>query len=112
MVLPNQIGVQHYDDTILKKIKRDCYTRDTIKAIRLLKQVGLKVVVHLMPDLPGSSPEKDKWMFKQAIENPELQFDDVKIYPTAVCKSHDKNLIVYSEIGEWYRMVPTNLIVK
>ena len=98
-----QIGVQHYDDTILKKIKRDCYTRDTIKAIRLLKQVGLKVVVHLMPDLPGSSPEKDKWMFKQAIENPELQFDDVKIYPTAVCKSHDKNLIVYSEIGEWYK---------
>lgn len=97
-----QIGVQHYDDVILKKIKRDCYTRDTIKAIRLLKQVGLKVVVHLMPDLPGSSPIKDKWMFQQAIENPDLQFDDVKIYPTAVCKSHDENLIVHSEIGEWY----------
>ena len=98
-----QIGVQHYDDNILRKIKRDCYTKDTIKAIRMLKQVGLKVVCHLMPDLPGSSPELDKWMFKQAIENPDLQFDDVKIYPTAVCKSHDKNLIVTSDIATWYK---------
>lgn len=98
-----QIGVQHYDDNILKKIKRDCYTRDTIKAIRLLKQVGLKVVCHLMPDLPGSSPALDMWMFKQAIENPDLQFDDVKIYPTAICKSHDDNLIVTSDIAEWYK---------
>ena len=98
-----QIGVQHYDDKILKKIKRDCYTKHTINAIRLLKQVGLKVVVHLMPDLPGSSPDKDIWMFKQAINNPDLQFDDVKIYPTAVCKSHDPNLIVKSLINDWYK---------
>lgn len=97
-----QIGVQHYDDEILDKIKRECYTKDTIKAIRLLKQVGLKVVVHLMPDLPGSSPEKDLWMFKKAINDSDLQFDDVKIYPTAVCKSHDEKLIVKSDIADWY----------
>lgn len=98
-----QIGVQHYDDEILKLIKRDCYTKHTINAIRLLKQVGLKVVVHLMPDLPGSSPDKDIWMFQKAINDPNLQFDDIKIYPTAVCKSHDPNLIVKSLIGEWYK---------
>lgn len=97
-----QIGVQHYDDDILLKVNRGCYTKDTIKAIRLLKQVGLKVVVHLMPDLPGSSPEKDLWMFQQAITNPDLQFDDIKIYPTAVCRSHDENLILTSKIAEWY----------
>jgi ELP3 family radical SAM enzyme/protein acetyltransferase len=98
-----QIGVQHYDDEILDKIKRECYTKDTIKAIRLLKQVGLKVVVHLMPDLPGSSPEKDIWMFEKAITDSDLQFDDVKIYPTAVCKSHDEKLIVKSDIADWYK---------
>jgi len=97
-----QIGVQHFDDTILKKINRKCYTKDTINAIRLLKQAGFKVVVHLMPDLPNSSPELDKWMFEQAIYNPDLQFDDVKIYPTAVCKSPDPDRIVYSKIAEWY----------
>ena len=98
-----QIGVQHYNDDILDGIKRECHTKDTIRAIRILKQVGLKVVCHLMPDLPGSNPELDKWMFDQAINNPDLQFDDVKVYPTAVCQSSDPNLIVKSDIADWYR---------
>ena len=97
-----QIGVQHYDDAILKKVNRKCYTKHTIEAIRLLKQAGLKVVVHLMPDLPGSSPEQDKWMFAQAIYNPDLQFDDIKIYPTAVVKTFDDTHIVKSKILDLY----------
>ena len=97
-----QIGVQHYNDNILYKIKRECYLKDTIKAILLLKQCGFKIVCHLMPDLPTSSPIMDKWMFDEAINNPDLQFDDVKIYPTAVCKSSDPNLIITSEISKWY----------
>ena len=97
-----QIGVQHYDDVILRKINRGCYTKDTIKAIKLLKQAGYKVVVHLMPDLPGSSPESDQWMFTEAINNPDLQFDDLKIYPTAICKSHDDQHVLTSVISDWY----------
>jgi len=97
-----QIGVQHYDDAILKMVNRKCYTKHTINAIRLLKQAGLKVVVHLMPDLPGSSPEQDKWMFDQAINNPDLQFDDIKIYPTAVVKTFDEKHIVESKILDMY----------
>ena len=98
-----QIGVQHYDDTILKKINRKCYTEDTIKAIRLLKQCGFKIVAHLMPDLPGSSPEKDQWMFDQLLTRPELMVDDLKIYPTAVVKSANENLEVSSKIADWYK---------
>jgi ELP3 family radical SAM enzyme/protein acetyltransferase len=97
-----QIGVQHYDDGILNKINRECYTKDTIRAIKLLKQCGFKVVCHLMPDLPGSSPILDKWMFDCSINDPDLQFDDVKIYPTAICKSEDPNLLVTSDIASWY----------
>uniref|UniRef100_A0A6C0D8V2 tRNA carboxymethyluridine synthase n=1 Tax=viral metagenome TaxID=1070528 RepID=A0A6C0D8V2_9ZZZZ len=97
-----QIGVQHYDDAILKKVNRKCYTKHTIEAIRLLKQAGFKVVVHLMPDLPGSSPEQDKWMFEQAITNPDLQFDDIKIYPTAVVQTFDDKHIVKSKILDLY----------
>jgi histone acetyltransferase (RNA polymerase elongator complex component) len=51
-----QIGVQHFDDGVLKKINRKCYLEHTVRAIALLKQAGFKVVVHLMPDLPGSTP--------------------------------------------------------
>jgi histone acetyltransferase (RNA polymerase elongator complex component) len=97
-----QIGVQHYNDRILEGINRECYTRHTIAAIRKLKQCGFKIVCHLMPDLPGSSPELDRWMFREAINNPLLQFDDVKIYPTAVCQSSRSDLIVRSDISDWY----------
>ncbi len=97
-----QIGVQHYCDDILDGIKRECHTKDTVKALKMLKQAGFKIVCHLMPDLPGSSPELDKWMFEQAINHPDLQFDDVKVYPTAVCQSTDPTRIVKSDIAEWY----------
>ncbi len=97
-----QIGVQHYDDKILDGINRECHTIDTIKALKMLKQAGFKIVCHLMPDLPGSNPDLDKWMFDQAINNPDLQFDDVKVYPTAVCQSSDPNLLVKSDIADWY----------
>ena len=97
-----QIGVQHYDDKILDGINRECHTIDTIKALKMLKQSGFKIVCHLMPDLPGSNPELDRWMFDQSINNPDLQFDDVKVYPTAVCQSSDPKLLVKSDIAEWY----------
>jgi len=97
-----QIGVQHTDDEILKNIKRGCLTKNTIKAIRLLKMVGLKVVVHIMPDLPTSSKEKDILMFKRLLGDSDLQFDDIKIYPTAVIKSASTDLIVNSDINKWY----------
>ena len=97
-----QIGVQHTDDDILQKLNRNCTLQDTKNAIMLLKQVGLKVVVHLMPDLPGSNPEKDIKMFKTVLNDPNLQFDDVKIYPTAVTKPHNDKLILKSDISDWY----------
>lgn len=97
-----QIGVQHYNDAILDGINRECHTIDTIKALKMLKQSGFKIVCHLMPDLPGSNPELDKWMFDQSINNPDLQFDDVKVYPTAVCQSSDPKLLVKSDIADWY----------
>jgi ELP3 family radical SAM enzyme/protein acetyltransferase len=97
-----QIGVQHLDYAILKKVNRMCYAEHTEAAIRLLKQAGFKVVVHLMPDLPGSSPALDYEMFTQVLTDPRYQFDDVKIYPTAVCKSPDPDRIVTSKIADWY----------
>jgi ELP3 family radical SAM enzyme/protein acetyltransferase len=97
-----QLGEQTDNDTILEKINRRCYKAHTIAAHRLLKQAGFKVVAHLMPDLPGSSPEADIEMFSHYLTDPDLAFDDVKIYPTAVCKSPDPERIVSSKIAEWY----------
>jgi ELP3 family radical SAM enzyme/protein acetyltransferase len=89
-----QLGVQHTDDQILKLINRRCTTKTTIDAFRMLKDCGFKVDMHLMPDLPGSSVEKDRKMFEHVLNSPDLQADQWKIYP---CMT-----IPWTEISKWY----------
>jgi ELP3 family radical SAM enzyme/protein acetyltransferase len=89
-----QLGVQHIDDTILKKVNRGCYYKDAVMALEKLKNNCFKVDAHWMPDLPGSSPEKDKAMFKHLLESSDLQFDQWKVYPTAV--------VPWTKIKKWY----------
>ncbi len=87
-----QIGVQHLDYEILKKINRGCYYNDVKRAIYNLLNCGFKIEVHLMFDLPNSSPSKDKelmdqlfFMDKRTLEynfaDPNITFDEAKYYP-------------------------------
>lgn len=57
-----QLGVQHIDDAILDRVSRRCPTARTVAAIADLKRAGFKVDAHFMPNLPGSTPEKDRDM--------------------------------------------------
>ena len=79
-----QLGVQHTDDAILRRINRGCGRAHTEAALRLLKDAAYKVDVHLMPNLPGASPEADRTMFTAMLEEPALQADQWKIYPCEV----------------------------
>ena len=60
-----QLGVQHLDKDILSSVNRGCYKEDVVKALKILLDIGYKVDAHWMPDLPNSSPEKDKAMFDE-----------------------------------------------
>ncbi|PHJ26079.1 elongator complex protein elp3 [Cystoisospora suis] len=67
----------------------------------MLKDSGYKVDVHIMPDLPSSSPEKDLLMFFYLLSSSDLQADQWKVYPCEVTP--------FSEIEKWYaegRFVP------
>lgn len=79
-----ELGVQHLDDRILSYNRRGCTVADTIAAGRLLRDAGIKVGFHVMPNLPGSSLEDDRWMFRELWENPGFRPDLLKIYPTLV----------------------------
>ncbi|KAL1508539.1 hypothetical protein AB1Y20_004638 [Prymnesium parvum] len=79
-----QLGVQHTDDAILKKINRASTTADTVAALRLLKDSCFKVDIHLMPNLPGASVEADEAMFERVLSDEALQADQWKIYPCQV----------------------------
>ena len=106
-----QIGVQHIDNDILQFIERGCVTKDIEKANYLWKHNGGKVDWHLMPDLPGSSVQKDINMFQKIfgveeiincsknhfrykLKYPELQADQLKIYPCSV--------VNWTQIKKWY----------
>ena len=68
--------------------------QDTKDALRILKDHCFKVDTHLMPNLPGSTPEKDKAMFEAMIHDPDLQSDQWKIYPCEVTP--------WTVIEKWY----------
>lgn len=90
-----QLGVQHTNNTILKKINRGHTVEQASRAIELLKDNCIKVHIHLMPDLPFSNPEEDTKMFEDVFRTPLLQPDEIKIYPcevtpwTVIQKWHD-----------------------
>ena len=106
-----QLGVQHIHEDVLHYIERGCSIKDIIYGNYLWKHNGGKVDWHLMPDLPGSSIEKDIDMFqkifgvnsittiehnyfKYDLKHPELQADQLKIYPCSV--------VDWTKIKDWY----------
>jgi elongator complex protein 3 len=90
-----ELGVQHTDDRVLAINRRGCTTADTAAANRILRDAGLKVGFHMMPNLPGSTIEEDRRMFRELFENPAFRPDFLKIYPTLVTPG--------SGIEEWWR---------
>ena len=108
-----QIGVQTLHQDILDLIKRDDTLENIARATALLRDFGFKITYHLMPGLPGSTPQKDLAVFKKVFSDPRFQPDMLKIYPCVVTK----NSILY----QWYKKgkykpysdrVLTNLIIR
>jgi elongator complex protein 3 len=81
-----ELGVQSIYDSILQKNKRGHNVLKTIEATKLLKNAGFKICYHLMPNLPGSTPNLDLKMFEEIFSSPDFQPDMVKIYPCVVIK--------------------------
>lgn len=125
-----QIGIQHIDDEILRKINRKCTTKRAIQAIETLKSIGMKIDCHFMPNLPFSSPEKDREMLvdvllglngvKYEVKNTRTYWDwlqgkkaeleyweyyDLK-HPelqSDQLKIYETAVTIYTEIEKWYK---------
>jgi len=89
-----QIGVQSTKDSILKKVNRKCTNEQNKLGLRRLKQNGFKSDIHIMLDLPGSSPEIDMEVIDEIVDDPDYQADQWKIYPTETTP--------FTKIREWY----------
>ena len=90
-----ELGVQNVYDDIYRHVGRGHTVEDVAQATHTLKDSGLKVLYHLMPGLPGSSPERDLEGFKQVFTHPAFKPDMIKIYPCLVLRR--------TKTFEWWR---------
>jgi len=89
-----QLGVQHTNNSVLKKINRGHTIECAYDAIKLLKNNCFKVDIHIMPNLPGSSYDIDKKMLEEILYDQRIQVDQYKIYPTAI--------VPFTKIKKWF----------
>lgn len=88
-----EIGVQHTDDALLRRVNRGHSVKHSRRAVKLLKDYGFKVEIHIMADLPGATPEGDKECYKEVLQGEDLIPDYLKDYP---CLDVD-----FTVIKEW-----------
>lgn len=93
-----QLGAQHVDNAILKKINRGHNVEQLLWAMKYLKDNCFKIDIHIMPDLPDASPEIDKAMFDYVYS--VVCPDQMKVYPcqtvpwTVIKKWHEQGKYV------------------
>jgi elongator complex protein 3 len=79
-----EIGVQSLYDHTLKQSNRGHTVEDTQAAFRVARDAGLKVTAHMMPGLPGSTPQDDLADLRRLFEDESFRPDMLKVYPTLV----------------------------
>ncbi len=90
-----ELGVQTVYDDVYRKVNREHSVKDVVEATRIARDAGFAIVYHLMPNLPGSSYERDLEMFRQIFEDERFRPDAIKIYPTLVMPG--------TKLYEWWK---------
>jgi len=88
-----ELGVQTIYNEVFEITKRGHLVDDVYTATKLLKDAGFKIHYHIMPNLPGSTIEKDEKMFETLFSDQRLKPDMLKVYPCVV--------VNHSELKEW-----------
>ena len=79
-----EIGVQSLHDEPLARSNRGHGVEDSVGAFQVARDAGLKVTAHMMPGLPGATPEDDLEDLKLMFEDEAFKPDMSKLYPTLV----------------------------
>lgn len=90
-----EIGVQMPDNALYRLIRRGHTVAQVAEATKTLRDAGFKVGYHLMPNLPGSTPEKDHQLMDMVFTDSRFKPDHLKLYPTTVT--------VHTLLDEWYK---------
>jgi elongator complex protein 3 len=81
-----EIGVQSLHDEPLRLSNRGHTVEDSVHAFQIARDAGLKICAHMMPGLPGATPELDMEDLKRLFEDSAFRPDMTKLYPTLVVR--------------------------
>ncbi len=90
-----EMGVQTLNDTVSEYTKRGHGKAEAARATKILRDAGYKICHHMMPGLPGSTPQIDRESFHELYTSSDFKPDYLKIYPCLVTP--------YSELEKWHR---------
>jgi len=79
-----EIGVQSMRNELLRRSNRGHTVEDSIEALRVARDAGLKVTAHMMPGLPGANPDDDLVDLRRLFDDESFRPDMMKLYPTLV----------------------------
>jgi elongator complex protein 3 len=94
-----QLGFQSLADDVLAKNKRGHDVAATRRAVALLRGAGFKLLAHVMPNLLGSTPERDVEDFARVFDDPAFRPDELKVYPCSLIESAE--LMIHYERGDY-----------
>lgn len=78
-----ELGVQSFDEEVLKKSARYYPINMVYEACKMIKSYGINLGIQLMPGLPGSTFETDFESAKKAVA---MQPENARVYPTLIIK--------------------------
>ena len=78
-----ELGVQSLDDEVLRLSERGHSQADAIRAVGIIRQTNLKLILQMMTGLPGDTADKAVATAEKILE---LKPDGVRIYPTVIVK--------------------------
>jgi elongator complex protein 3 len=102
-----QLGAQSFNDRVLELNKRGHNAAETKRAVDLLRAAGFKIVLHLMPNLMGATPQTDREDFEKLWQG--YCPDELKIYPTQLLENAE--LYLHWQRGE-YKPYTTEQLVE
>lgn len=114
-----ELGIQSVYDDVLEYVHRGHTTKDSIKSIQVLRDLGFKINFHYMPGLPLTDYQRDMEGMKKLFSDPDYCPDMIKLYPCMVgpgtalyhqWKKGEFNPITTEEaakrVAEFYNFVP------